>query len=425
MKSGKFRQLYYDLVTMQVVDIDAPNVPVAIQAGFYVVMSQYFKNVRIAFGSGEKDVRLSYFEIEPSRSGKGERMKVMKKLLEALDLSWVKITRVTEAGVIGSVNEKALEYNYKNNLKEGDKTYKNPIIIGDLGKYDVIFFEEAKKLLLMGEQHDMLGDLQEALDYPGHIRKKLKNGAIEYFADCSLYCTTYYTPEIGDTLLKQGFFQRVIFRIREFTIAENRELRRRIIELFNTNKDRRGEFEEKLKEYSEMIKKLSRDSKTLYMTKSAIRYMLKIQTRFEREIKKAKGIELQIMMSFSQNVIDLCAKIGAINACLENRKKIDEADINSAYIFVKASANSILNKVMIQKKDQSSDIKDKLMRLFRKYYVKDQEINKEKFVKFLINENIGIGRNKILNIINSMIQENYFDVETTGKNEQILHVNQG
>lgn len=414
--------MYYDLVSTTVVDTDHPNTPVSIYAGFYLIMSQYFKNVKVAFGSKDKELRLSYFEIEPSRSGKGERAKVCREVLEKLGYKCVVVTKITSAGLIGSVDDKAIEYNYKNKLKRGDKDFKDPVIYGDLKNNDVLFFPEAKKLLQMNDNDDTLSDLQEALDYPGTIRKKLRNGEMKYDCTCSLYCMTYMLFEVTETLKSQGFFQRIILRIKDFTSEENHMLREKIIDRYKTSSNIATIYNEKLNKFCEELKKIDNTEKTLYLDDSAIEFLKRTQHRFKKEIDKTQGSEMQVMMSFSQTIIDLSIKIGGINACLAQRNHINEGDINSAFIFVKASADSLMNRITTHKKDENTDYKN-IIRLFRMMYEQDKEINKEKFVDFLTNNKIGMGRNKLLSIINEMVRRNYFKLIKGDKNIYYLMIN--
>ena len=56
---------------------------------FYLLLSQYFKKVKIKFGGEEKDLRCSFFLILLSRMGKGQLIKEFKQgqLEEAKDVN--------------------------------------------------------------------------------------------------------------------------------------------------------------------------------------------------------------------------------------------------------------------------------------------------------------------------------------------------
>ncbi|MBU1235056.1 MAG: hypothetical protein KKC77_19385 [Proteobacteria bacterium] len=415
-----YRLNFYNLVTKIYKDIDYPEIPIPIYAMFYVVLSQYFNNVNVLFGGEKRKLRLSFFIIAPSRTGKGQLYKITKMVAEKLNLRTAVETTITDAGLIGSIDEKAVDYNLKHKLNEGDADYKDPIVKGDLFNFDILFFREVKNLLVARQNTEMLlSILQEALDEPGYVRKKLRSKyPIEGECTASIIATTYYMPEIEKTLLEQGFFMRVPLYCRTFSIEEIRKLRHDIIGLFN--KKNLENIDKYVDDFVQEIKKISNVERNITLSVEAINRLEKFNNNFYDLMRKTAGNKLEILKSISQTAIDICVKIGGIHACLDGNKEIKDHHIKLAIVFVKACVGTILNKIEI-----TDNIKtDKYVKIFEKIEKKygEGKVTKELFKKELC-EFYSFGMNKALKVIKSLSTENYIIINRGDKNTQIVTLN--
>lgn len=387
----------------------------------YIILSQYFKNAKIAFGGETRSLRLSFAWISLSRSGKGQLCKITELIANGLGLKVTTESDITDAGLIGTIDANAIEFNFQNNLKEGDEKYRNPVIYGDIFNYDIIFFKECKKLLIPTPNTQMLlSVLQEALDDPGYVRKKLRSiYPIEGFCSCSIVATTYYMPEIEKTLLDQGFFMRVPLYCRTFSVDEIYELRKGVIDLFSKNVGNVS-MEEEIKMFCDEIKSIGDREVILTLDPVAVRRLNELNNGFYLLMKKTAGSKLEILKSISQTSIDLCIKIGGIHACLDKKTEISEKHILAASIFVKTCVDTILTKINI------ADAKEKDYKPYISEYKllegKAEHISKDFLAQSMKRRNIG--RNCALKTIQQMINSNYFSIEKGERNIQYLLLNQ-
>ena len=164
-------------------------------------------------------------------SGKSQLNKFGLDVCNKMGLMATEITQFTTTGLIGTFDRSAHEYNVKNGLSEANrestpatsrstpKTYRSPVIYGDMYNYDILFIDEGK-ILFEQSQHteQVLSVLQPALDYPGRVRKKLAaEQAIDYDCNCTLVTTTVEFGSLGVEILLQGFFPRCLFYQRKLS----------------------------------------------------------------------------------------------------------------------------------------------------------------------------------------------------------------
>lgn len=412
LDSMSLRSVFYELASLVTVDIDHPGVPIPIFASFYVLMGQYFRNVRIAFGSRQKDLRLNFFWIQPSRTGKGELSGVTKEVASGLGIRWAKVTKITDAGLLGSIDHYAIEYNYKHKLTEDDERWKNPVVIGDLGNYDIIFFDECKQLLEPQTYNEnSMQIMQEALDYPGHVRSKLRfNYPIEYDCSCSIYATTYYLGQsIETSLLTTGFFQRMMPYMRDMTIEENEALRMAIIQKFRTTKLSPELYNDMLQYFVAKIRQISNTEKVIYLDDSAVSYLDKVFRLFNEEIRKCSGESLKILMAFSQTIIDICTKVGGIHAVLDGRDFVRASDIASSFVLARAMGNTVINKLSgIEQKNEALSSSRRVRNILLMFGGRLPTMS-------LVNEvcaKTGLGKNKAHMLLKRLVRENYLKEET-------------
>jgi len=421
---------FYKLTSLIYKDIDYPDLPIPVYAAFYVIMSQYFKKAKIVWGSERRNLRMCSFWISPSRTGKGQLTKLLKMVAEQLDISVIEETDITDAGLLGTIDEKAIDYNYKNKLKEDNPNYKNPVIYGDLFNYDIIIFKECKKLLIPTQHTQMfLSILQEALDEPGVVRKKLGNQyPIEGIVTSSIYATTYYMPEIEKTLVEQGFFMRVPIYCKTLSREQTEHLREDIIKMLS----QKNSFclEKEVKKFTDEIKKIENGEIEIYFTEEAIRMLIVFNQHFFQKIDVVVGSKLEILKSMSQMALDIIIKVASIHCCLEEKQKDKKLYINPLHMkpaiqFADACINTIIDKIEISDEIKETN-KTKKVLMYYKEATKDipeKMISKEKFAQFL-SERISTSRITNLKLINKLVTENYFKKQKGEGNTQFLVLNE-
>lgn len=423
------KDLFYSLATKYYVDVDYPaELPIPILATFYFILSKYFKNISINFGAEEKDLRFSFFFIGESRVGKGQLIKVLETIAEKLGVSHCRQTKFNSASLIGTISEAAVVKNMTDRRQPGDEKYVEPRVFGDLFYFDVVIFCEAKKLLMENaDKEELLEDLQEALDSPGRIRKKLKWDVIlEYVTNASLYSTTYYAKEITENLLYKGFYQRQLLYMRELTPQEVISLRKKIIALYGKREGVKVEFDKEVDEFVERVKALDNSKRTMYLTPEAINFLNDVMDRYEKKLEESSGKELTILKSFSQTIIDITVKIGAIISLISGKKDIiTEVDLNQALKFSKAALDTLLNKLVIKEdaKDYADKNNNKIFFVFKELEAKGTQVTRTSLVDECIKRGLPFGKNKLFKLINRMVSQQFFKEIKGDKNIRYLALN--
>lgn len=395
---------------------------------YYLLLSQYFKKVKIKFGGEEKDLRMSFFLILPSRLGKGQLLKIVEESGKNLGLKIKRVSYLNQASLIGSLNESIIKYNIDHNYIQGNPKYRDPRMYGALKDTDILIFPEAKKLVKgmnESETEFILSTLQEALDYPGLINKELKYSdfPISYESTVSILGTTYYITEISELLINQGFFQRIPTHKQDFSIEQIEILRKKIIELYrdrNSNLD----FKKQAKFFSEIVKCLKNDEKILKMSDEAVDELQRFNKIFFENIRETSGKQVEILKSFSQTMIEMCVKIAGINCCLREDNEINLNDIGQAISCYNPYLSILINELTIteNKKDSNKEIINLILNYYKSYLT---ENNKFPYKKELITycKSKGMSIIKTQNMINTMINQNFFSIEKEEHNAHRLKLN--
>lgn len=439
----KLREIFKDVCKIIYADIDYTleftdeehgkfvsntNIPFIVDMIFYLLMSQYFKKIKIKFAGELTDLRTSIFEIRPSRTGKGQMIKIIEEAGKNLGLKTKRISYLNQASLIGSINEFNIEYNSKNRLTRGMKGFRDPVMYGALKNTDILIFPEAKKLVKGVNEADtefILSTLQEALDYPGIINKELRytDYPINYESTVSIFSATYYVTEIADLLLDQGFFQRNLIDKKNFTLEETKKLRRMIIEKYR-NKEANKDFGKKMKEFCNMITTTYKnDERIIEFTDEAVDYLQKYNDAYFDFIKNISGKELEILKSFSQTIIHMITKIGGINCCLRDDNKIIVQDLSPSIKLFHDYIKILTTQLMVQEK-KGSDVenyKRTIIQCYKDFIIKTSKNPNKDELRQACNKS-GLGSNKSQKLINIMIEENYFVVKDGEHNSQELRL---
>jgi len=410
------KQAYIDIVRMGVADFGS-DIPIIMS--LYVLLSQLFKKSRIVFGGTEKTLRLHFFWIQNMRSGKGETIKPMKDLCNLLGITWTKITTLTDAGLIGTIDQDVKKRNIEKKKDVGDEGYISPIIKGDLGNFDIIFFEESKKIVSRSVMtEDLLLILQEALDDPGKVRKKLAHKeAVEYECHASLFATTYFIKEIDTILLDQGFFQRILIYLKDMTLSENRNLRSDIIELYKSLPKTIEEYHFRLKLLADRLNSYNREKVLLTLDDGAIKTLHEYNKQFHRLIKVYKDDKLRILMGFSQTIIDLSVKIGGINALLEHDNVIRKRHIVQGINIIRECVNTVVNKLSMGRDERMLTNAINMIKILAK-----EPMTKTQLVQLLAVK-LNCSKSEARNYVDTAINRNYLVVEQGFKNTKFIRLN--
>lgn len=409
------------------------SIPFCIDVVFYLLMSQYFKKIKIKFGGEQLDLRVSSFLIRPSRSGKGQIIKIIEEAGKNLKLKVKRISYLNQASLIGSLDETALKHNAQRNLKKGSPGFRDPVMYGALANADILVFPEAKKLVKgtnEAETEFILSTLQEALDYPGFINKELKYTAfpIAYESTVSVFATTYYIAEIADLLMEQGFFQRVIIEKKTYDLETIKWIREQIINKFKESSTK-SNFPETMKRFTDVILSINNTERELTFSDESIKLLHRFNDNFFKRISKTSGKELEILKSFSQTIIHMCVKIAGINCCLRyDEKNVDnvirEYDMTSAITMFNPFSTILITQMKTddKKSTKTDDYKNLTLQCYKKFFIDNgKEPLKGQLADVLRAKGLGINRSR--DIIDTMIMENYFTLQSGEGNEHILKIN--
>lgn len=405
------------------------NNDIAARMMFYSIMGSYFKNVRISFGSKDKDLRLSMIWLQTSRSGKGQLMSVAKDLCDELNIRYCENTDFSTAGLVGSINQQKTEHNIKYGLSEnnpisedGKHAFQDPIDYGDIMNYDIIMVPEAKKAFSnRSYSEDLLTDLQPTLDRPGHVRKSLRTGAIEYQCSPTYILTTYQYDGLTKSISEQGFFQRCQFLLRNLSSEDISEMREQQDDLLNPNV--KMKYQSIKKELVSRILKLHRlQSVRLTLSKSALILKKRLMSMFISRIQnEIFGDKFSIAMSFTQTVDDIIIKTAGLKCIWRNGKKIESYDIIPASMNISdwtyfSMATSVIEGLTLENKYLNRDMKIVVNTL------KSMEhLNVTKTLLYeRVKQELGYSYDKSRSLVNKMIQHNYIKIVKGERNTKYL-----
>ena len=385
---------------------------------FAVCMSQvvdkYF-SPSIRMGSNEIRYRLSVLLISPSRSGKGQATKVAKEFLTACDIPWTKTTQFTDAGMVGSIDRDiaklASVMMSKGNIKP-EQLDLDPVIPGDLKTYRTIFFDEAKSLVVPNKWTQNIYEiLQEALDDPGMVRKKLADKyPIAYETNVSIIATTYYLKNFHQTLMEQGFFQRILVLVEQMTPERRKELNdalcmdwssdvdKTLLELQDLASRILADVHESERKFQE---KDIKNIQTTIEAQKAVKSLVGSHLQYMRT--NFSGSDLEVLMPFTTGSIEKIWKLGAISAVLDGRQQITALDVANAKEIVGLYLNSIMNEILANvelKTTQREKYESKILQLLK--VSQAGGIAKTDLYR-VAQEKMSLDYNRVVNIVRRMI----------------------
>jgi len=423
------RQQWIDITKLYSIDNDMMS-----EILFHVFIGQYFKNVKIGYGAEHKDLRISSLLVSPSRSGKGQAMKVFKKMCEMCGINAVKNTIITTAGLVGQVDNEKVKFNIHNNLSEGEVKevqrkgkikvleWQNPVVPGDLSTSDVIIFDEASALLKPGKfTADMLSVLQEALDYPGTVRKKLASQyPIEFTSTSSIVGTTYIIGEIKSVLLSQGFFQRILVYIRQLPFNKKQKMRRHVLQLYQRkNLHDKDKVNKMFEDFIVDLNKLDNSDRTIYVSNEALDVIDKNLIQFEKTIESDfSGNELELLTTFVTGMQELYIKLSAHYAIMHNSNIIKANHVSGCKSIIRECIFSLTTELMeLIKTDKKNVVVDKIQKMILDT-VQNNAFTKEDLILYLIKK--GVPARKLRNQVNILIRRN--EIRLNSKKKHLVTV---
>jgi hypothetical protein len=301
---------------------------------------------------GYQDLRIHQLLMQDSRTGKGESLKILRKASEYCDVAYTNESIFTDAGLVGYVDGVIAQGNKKHGLEPGDEGYLNPVVLGDLGTYDIIAFPEGKQMIKIGAYtENLLEILQLAMDTPGMVKKKLlQEIAVEFECNASIIATTYYTSEFEQIFLEQGIFQRMLVIVRDYDMNDRRALNRSLI--MDDPEIPTEEFDDVLNNYCKKL--VAQINKTLPDTiitindKGRKTLLKRIESWSDYIENEFTGFERKTMSSYTTSAQNLYIKIGAIVAVLNGKTEIGPLEIASAHIYMKDYMDSITKEILMK-----------------------------------------------------------------------------
>ena len=397
---------------------------------FYLILSQYFKKVKIKFGGELKDLRTHLFLILGSRMGKGQLIKVVEEVGQNIGLTIKRLSYLEQSALIGSIDYNIIEANTKARLTESSSKWRDPVIYGLLKDTDIIIVPEAKKLIKGRNEKDtefILSTFQEAQDYPGIINKSMKYSdfPISYESTTSIFCTTYYIEEVSKLLLSQGFFQRTPTYREEYSLDKVKHLRHKIIQLYR--KDATTiDFKKIAKHYSNIVSKINNQERIIAFSDDAINRLEEFNNSFFNKINGITGSRLELLKSFSQTIIEMIVKISGINCCMREGAEIIQQDINNTIPTFHAYVNVLLNQLIVENVSNNKNFNqhtmiNNIIKMYDKYVLETTNLpSQTELIHYCKKNNLGF--NKSQQLISMMINQNYFSYGKDKSGRKILKV---
>lgn len=300
------------------------------------------------------DMRIHPLIIQPSRTGKGEALKVLEDFMNGLQGTIVKQLQFTDAGIVGSIDEKAAETNRKYGYVRGDPDYNEEVIIGDLGLYDIIAFSEAKQMFKSGAySEDIFEIFQTSMDSPGYARKKLSKGVLSYPVDATILGTTYMLDEFNEIIHKQGIFQRMLVMVKDFTFEERLEQLIKLARVKTSDTLPEKEYKRRMDALTDdVISVLNEfpDDTVIEISEKGEDVLAEIIRQKGKWIEKNFfGDELEIMAVYLSAFFNMYRKLAGISAVLNGKSKIGVKEIldvkEPLNLYFTGVVNGILLKV--------------------------------------------------------------------------------
>lgn len=430
------RQLFTELL-----GLNSVNNEQAAEIYFYSFMGAYLNKVKIVDGVSNKDLRVPATIIQTARSGKGRMNKALKMICDETGVSCQIVTQYSEAGLIGTIDEEAVKHNDKyaseglceaspeiivKDQKGNDKKvmWRDPIIRGDAGNYDILIFDEMQILLEpKKENQEILLNLQPALDCPPYVRKKLRSKyPIEYSNPVTIIGTSYFFPSFHQVLATSGFLQRTLLFIRKLTIDEIKSMKDAQKDLYDPTKAE--DFKRKLTVFKKRIEKIGRKERMLVVDAEARKELTTVSHYFINLIKDRKGSSRETLLSFANTVEEMCLKIAGQYVVMLGGTVIKSNDVRRNFQITKVFMEMLANKVDVKEdKDMQEELKRVLEVFKRAVTLKQTDHLSKKEFKEALNKAFNKGILACSTLVDTYTDAGYFKMIKGQKNIQNYYLN--
>jgi len=236
---NKLKKLWYKLAVGNGYYIPLDDKDIYHELHFYVLVSQFLKNIKIVWNGGEVyDGRLSLLVIMPSATGKDRILSLDKKVIEAADAEaktydppfneilskkYTTIDQFTIQGLAGSIIESPPDIKNKEVITKTIYRYgvfsvdrKNNTDSKQTEVYDFIFSEEARQIFSMNRDDldNILALLIQSAEskWSGNnvFRQSYKAGTLTVRMECSWIFTSVPTSDFNINVVESGLFRRVL-----------------------------------------------------------------------------------------------------------------------------------------------------------------------------------------------------------------------
>lgn len=313
------------------------SVPYAV-ATFHLLVGQLpnIKNIRIQKGSNSwLDARIHPCYFSPSGTGKGEGANFVSKVAKDLGLKYQPVTSITDAGLVGTINEdKEIEYGWLHPSKG----------------INIISATEASVILQdypPRESRNVMDLLQVAMNNLGSddsiIARKIGFGdPIEFQPTCSFLLTTYVPTNLTNIILQRGLLQRAYLTVNTVSLDDRlKAMKRQIANLTNPPDSR-----ELVKSIVDRLKHVN----THYSGKTYMPVDARAVPLFEHYTKELLDMIYQATPFLQEKLGEFVSRmsghqtrLAAHFACLSLHDRIEPGDVGLAALHTRQQFKDILS----------------------------------------------------------------------------------
>ena len=306
------------------------------QLCFHLVCGQVWKRRFIYKGAQRIDGRISIGIFWDSSGGKSAPYGFVKDALENAGKSVKDLDDYTDAALIGTWSEDP-------DAEEGeDNLVLEP---GLMQESDVIHFDEASTLFVeTAHTKKAVVFMEKALNPIGSaqslISKKLARGPpIEFYADLSLYLTSYIPEGLGEEFLNKGLMQRVLILPKRLTYANR-------VENIRADADRLGRKTVVPEDYDEIMEWVSNEAQNedgrlangiehIWIWDDVREYVKNRNVRLLAMTQNLdQGVQL-VANSMIARYVNFMYVIATHCASIDARTRITKEDVDYAYALIR------------------------------------------------------------------------------------------
>lgn len=296
----------------------------------HTIIGQLFKNCYFTIKGRKIDIRIQGQVIQSSGSGKGAGVGIAIRFMMALGLKVYVITKITDAGLIGTIG------------RFDHKKQKYIIEPGILKDADVIVMEEAGWLYDTSSAHneDILTYIQICCnsihDESCQINKKLGPGAmISFKPHASFLLLSFMPDQFMEKLLSKGMVQRFATVIRDVDFEE----RLKVLDLYydGLNDDSMDTYDELFLDIYKRLQLLktkfgSRQIKMKFTTQ-AQENLRRIATEMVELIHEASPKAKPKLKEFTIRLAEMLNKLACHHALLRYSTQVELEDTQYAKLI--------------------------------------------------------------------------------------------